>query len=233
MKIKHIAIVGVTAAILTAGCATEATYTDSGDTTTAVVSGNHMSSSDWTLAVEKLGGDMLTSQEFTEYLADFAKDAEAQLKKDEAAGKTFTSRERRNALKPILMLSTIENKTGEHIETQVLTERLREIVFKSGQVRFTTYAGGDGQHIDQASRQSRDVKFDRNVKRDTLMKKNKVNSYNLSLGGTIIKQRAASGRARETSYLFTLTLTDSSSGEGVWAKTFELKRQHMRGALGY
>lgn len=233
MKIKHIAIVGVTAAVLTAGCATEATYTDSNDTSTAVVSGNHMSSSDWTIAVEKLGGDLLTSREFAEYIADFAKDAEAQLKKDEAAGKTFTSRERRNALKPILMLSTIENKTGEHIETQVLTEQLREIVFKSGKVRFTTYAAGQGQHIDRASQQSRDLKLDRNVKRDTLMKKNKVNAFNLSLGGTIIKQRAASGRARETSYLFTLTLTDSSSGEGIWAKTFEIKRQYKQGVFDY
>ena len=57
--------------------------------------------------------------------------------------------------------------------------------------------------------------------------------YDLSLSGTIIKQTARSGRAREMSFLFTLTLTDNETGEGVWAQTYELKRQHVESAFGY
>ena len=131
------------------------------------------------------------------------------------------------------MLSEIVNKTDEHIETQLLTERLRELLFNSGKVRFTTYAAGRGQHVDQATAQARDLGQDPNIKKRTQMKKGKVNAYDLSLGGTIIKQRAASGRAREISYMFTLTLTDNETGEGVWAKTYELKRQHTQSVFGY
>ncbi|MBQ6597051.1 MAG: hypothetical protein IJH79_05815, partial [Lentisphaeria bacterium] len=65
------------------------------------------------------------------------------------------------------------------------------------------------------------------------MKQGKVNAYDLSLSGTIIKQTARSGRAREMSFLFTLTLTDNETGEGVWAQTYELKRQHIESAFGY
>ena len=155
------------------------------------------------------------------------------LKKAQEGGEKISARERRTALRPLLMLSEIANKTDEHIDTALLTERRREILVKSGKVRFTTYAAGAGQHIDTATAGARDLAHDPNIKKRTRMKKNRVNAYDLSLGGTIIKQKAASGRAREISYMFTLTLTDNDSGEGVWAKTIELKRQHKQSGFGY
>ena len=233
MKTRIFAIAGAAAAILASGCATESRYVDSGDTTRAVLNKNHLSQADFEKAVEKLGYDLLASPQFAAYLQDYAQDALEKLKKADASGEQLTTRERRNAVKPILMLSDIENRSGDHVEIQVLSNRLREILFNSNKVRFTTYAGGSGQHIDAASANARDMKYDPNVKKSTLMKKNKVNAYDLSLGGAIIKQRASSGRAHEVTYMFTLTLTDSSSGEGVWTKAVEIKRQHMDGGFGY
>ena len=234
MKCKPLAIFGTAAAaILLAGCGTTTEYVDSNDTTVAVKNQNRMSSSDWVVATEKLGNDLLTSAEFAAFLRDYAQDAEEKLKKAESDGEKITARERRTAQRPLLMLSEIVNKTDEHIETQLLTERLRELLFNSGKVRFTTYAAGRGQHVDQATAQARDLGNDPNIKKRTRMKKGKVNAYDLSLSGTIIKQRAASGRAREISYMFTLTLTDNETGEGVWAKTYELKRQHTQSVFGY
>ena len=236
MKI-HLQLAIVTAAaalIMTSGCGTTSDYVDANDTTTAVKNKNRMSSSDWIVATEKLGNKLLASPEFAAFLQDYAKDAEDKLNKAQAAGEKITAREKRTALRPLLMLSTIENKTDEHIETQLLTERLRELLFKSGKVRFTTYAAGAGQHVDQATAQARDLGYnDPNIKKRTRMKQGKVNAYDLSLSGTIIKQTAQSGRAREMSFLFTLTLTDNETGEGVWAQTYELKRQHIESAFGY
>ena len=234
MKINHFAILGTAALVmLTAGCGTTSDYVDANDTTAAVKNKNSMSSSDWIVATEKLGSQLLASPEFAAFLRDYAEDAAENLKKVQAGGEKISARERRTAMRPLLMLSTIENKTDEHIETQLLTDRLRELLFKSGKVRFTTYAAGQGQQIDRATAQARDLAYDPNVKKRTRMKKGRVNAYDLSLSGTIIKQRAASGRAREISYLFTLTLTDNDSGEGVWAQTYELKRQHVKSAFGY
>ena len=234
MNSNYLTILGTAAIIiLTAGCGTTSEYVDATDTNAAVKNKNRMSSSDWIVATEKLGADLLSSPQFGAFLRDYAEDAAEKLKKAEAAGEKISARERRTASRPLLMLSTIENKTDEHIETQLLTERLRELLFNSGKVRFTTYAAGEGQHIDRATAGARDLAKDPNIKRRTRMQKNRVHAYDLSLGGTIIKQRAASGRAREISYLFTLTLTDSDSGEGVWAQTYELKRQHIKSAFGY
>ncbi len=234
MKHKSLAAAGTAAAmILLTGCGTTSEYVDSNDTTVAVKNYNRMSSSDWVVATEKLGNSLLTSAEFAAFLDDYAKDASEKLKKAEAGGEQITARERRTALRPLLMLSEIENRTDEHIETQLLTERLRELLFNSGKVRFTTYAAGRGQHIDQATAQARDLAKDKNTRKRSRMEKGKVNAYDLSLSGTIIKQRAADGRAREISYMFTLTLTDNETGEGVWAKTYELKRQHIKSAFGY
>ena len=221
------------ALILLAGCGTTSDYVDANDTTAAVKNRNHLSSSDWIIATEKLGNSLLTSSEFAAFLKDYAEDAAEKLQKAKADGVKISAREKRTAQRPLLMLSEIENRTDEHIETQLLTERLRELLFNSGKVRFTTYAAGRGQHIDQASAQARDLAHDPNVNQRTSMKKGRVRAYDLSLSGTIIKQRAAAGREREISYLFTLTLTDNDTGEGVWAKTYELKRQHTRSAFGY
>ena len=234
MKLKHLTHAGTAEAMIQlTGCGTTSDYVDANDTTAAVKNKNRMSSSDWIVATEKLGNQLLASPEFAAFLKDYAEDAAENLKKAQASGEEISAREKRTAMRPLLMLSTIENKTDEHIETQLLTDRLRELLFKSGKVRFTTYAAGQGQQIDRATAQARDLAYDPNVKKRTRMKKGRVNAYDLSLGGTIIKQNAASGRAREISYLFTLTLTDNDSGEGVWAQTYELKRQHVQSAFGY
>ena len=235
MKLNHLAIIGTAAAALfLTGCGTTSDYVDANDTTAAVKNKNRMSSSDWIVATEKLGNDLLVSAEFAAFLRDYAQDAAEKMKKAEAEGEQISARERRTASRPLLMLSEIENRTDEHIETPLLTERLRELLFNSGKVRFTTYAAGRGQHVDQATAQARDMgTADKNIKRRNRLKKNQVNAYDLSLSGIIIKQKAEAGRAREISYLFTLTLTDNETGEGVWAKTFELKRQHKQSAFGY
>ena len=81
MKITQLVIFGVAAAFLTAGCATSSEYVDSSDTTVAVKNKNRMSSSDWVIATEKLGNDLLTSAEFAAFLRDYAEDATENMKK--------------------------------------------------------------------------------------------------------------------------------------------------------
>ena len=234
MKFNHLLIVGAAAAvILSAGCETPSTYADANDTTTAVKNKNRMSSSDWVVAADRLGHKLLASPQLDDFLKDYKTDAEKKLKKAEADGETISARERRSALRPLLMISDIVNKTDEHIETQLLSERLRETMFNSDKFRFTTYAAGDGQQIDAATDQARELARDKNIKKRTRLKKGQVNAYDLSLSGTIIKQKARSGREREISYMFTLTLTDNETGQVVWAQPYELKRQHTQGVFGY
>ena len=221
------------AASLLAACATESHYVDATDTTIAVKNKTRMSSSDWVLITQDAGNALLSSPLFEEYLTAYKIDAEAAMKEAEAGGEKLTTREKISAMKPLLMLSGIQNNTSEHIDSKLLTERLREILFNSGKVRFTTYAAGEGQSIDAATAQARDLAKDPNIKKRTAMKKGTVNAYDLSLGGVIIKQTAQDGRNNEMSYTFSLTLTDSSTGEGVWTYTKEIKRQHTQGGFSW
>ena len=233
MKIITVIPAGCAALALLAGCATSSEYVDASDTTIAVKNKDRMSSSDWVIISQEAGNALLSSPLFAEYLEAYRIDAEKALKKAEAAGEELSTREKMTAMKPLLMLSTIQNNTSEHIDAKLMTERLREVLFNSGKVRFTTYAAGEGQSIDSATAAARQLQHDPNVNKRTLMKKGKVNAYDLSLAGVIIKQTAQDGRANELSYTFSLTLTDNNTGEGVWAYTKEIKRQHMQGGFGW
>lgn len=233
MKIRFFLAGGAVAAVVLSGCGTSSTYVDATDTTIAVKNKDRMSSSDWVVITQEAGNALLSSPLFNDYLAAYKLDAEKNLRELEAAGEEFSAREKLSVMKPLLMLSTIQNNTSEHIDSRLLTERLREILFNSGKVRFTTYAAGAGQTIDSATADARDLAHDPNVNQRTVMKKGKVNAYDLSLGGAIIKQTAVDGRANEISYTFTLTLTDNVTGEGVWTYTKEIKRQHLQGGLGW
>lgn len=204
------------------GCGTTSHYVDATDTTQAVLNADRMSSADWVKISQDSARALLASPQFDDFLADYA---DSVRKSNPDA--------RRNELKPLLMLSTIQNNTGEHIDTKLLTERIRETLFNSNKVRFTTYAAGDGQVIDSATADARQLAKDPNIKKSTAMKKGTVNAYDLSLAGVIIKQKATSGRDREISYTFSLTLTDNNTGEGVWIYTKEIKRQDTKAALGF
>ena len=233
---KIIGLFGCSAAallLLTAGCETTSEYVDASDTTAAVRNSGRMSSSDWVIISQEAGNALLSSPIFAEYLAAYRIDAEAWLQEAIANGESFTTLERMNICKPLLMLSTIQNNTSEHIDSRLMTERLREVLFNSGKVRFTTYAAGSDQSIDDATSDARQLKSDPNVRSSTVRQKGTVNAYDLSLGGTIIRQTASAGRDNEISYMFSLTLTDNNTGEGVWAYTKEIKRQHRRGGLGW
>ncbi len=234
MKMNLLLISGLAAiALLTGGCATQSSYVDASDTTAAVKNKDRMSSSDWVVISQEAGNALLNSPLFEEYLTAYKIDSEKAMKEAEAAGEELSTREKLTASKPLLMLSTIQNNTSEHIDSKLMTERLREVLFNSSKVRFTTYAAGDGQGIDSATADARQLKKDSNVRKSTVMKKGKVNAYDLSLAGVIIKQTAKDGRANELSYTFSLTLTDSNTGEGVWTYTKEIKRQHMQGGVGW
>ena len=90
MKINHLAILGTAALVmLTAGCGTTSDYVDANDTTAAVKNKNSMSSSDWIVATEKLGNQLLSSPEFAAFLRDYAEDAAENLKRSRPAAKKY------------------------------------------------------------------------------------------------------------------------------------------------
>ena len=233
MKKLFTFIVALAACCVFTGCATQSDYVDSSNTQIAVKNKHRMSSSDWVIATQTLGNDMLMAPRFAQYLQAYAADATEKINAQAAAGKKISAVERLGITTPNLYLSEIVNHTSEHIDTVLLTNRLREILFNDGRVRATTAYAGAGQVRDSASHDARMLKHDDAVDRSSLVKQRGIKSYDLSLGGVISKQTARDGRANELSYTFSLTLTDNATGMMVWTKTTEIKRQHLRGGFGW
>jgi len=192
-----------------------------------------LSPRDWEEVVVAAGNAMLADQNFNLFLEDYKTDALKKLTKREASGEELTSLEKRTSTMPLLWLTTIQNNTGEHIDTRNMTNRLREIIVNANKVRFTTAAAGGGQDIDEGTEDVRELRKNPNFNKNTVAERGKVNAPDLSLSGSITKQIARSGRENELSYLFTLTLTDNVTGMGVFTYTKTITRGHTGKAIGW
>lgn len=231
MNCKRIALLAAGSSIfLLAGCGSGPRMMDANDTSTNPRSMHQIVSEDW-VEISRKGADaVLRSPVFDDYLAAYRDRAVAAYTKEHPGAEVPSSIRR---AKPLLMLSVIQNNTDEHINTQLMTERISEQLLNSGKVRLTSAAAGAGQLLDPASAQARQLATASDFDQKTVLKKGTLKAYDLSLSGTIIKQTASVGRARTLSYFFSLILTDNRTGEVVWKYTDELKRGDVRSAIGW
>lgn len=131
---------------------------------------------------------------------------------------------------PVVMVSRIRNYTLLHLETSLLTGRLRQAILKSGQATVSS-AVGYGGNVDLAVRRIRDKENDDIFNQDTVQKRGTVIAPNFSLGGMIVQQTAYSGRTEESYYMFHLTLTDLATGVAVWETNIDFAKQATRPIL--
>ncbi len=229
---KNIALsfaAGISLAML-AGCGSGPRMMDANDTSSNPRSMQQIVSEDWVEISRKGVESLLKSPVFDEYLQTYREDSVAAYAKQNP-GKDIPASVKRS--KPLLMLSVIQNNTDEHINTQLMTERISEQLLNSGKVRLTSAAAGAGQLIDPASSQARQLSKASDFDQKTVLKPGTLKAYDLSLSGVVIKQKAAVGRKRTLSYFFSMLLTDNRTGEVVWKYTDELKRGDVKPAFGW
>lgn len=233
MKSLHL-ISAICAMLILTGCVSnKSSYVDANDTSTATINRNRISPSDWVIICSEMANRLLADPNFGEYLEAYKIDAATELEALIAKGEKFTTLEKIRFSRPLLMLDEVKNNTGEHIDTKLMTERIKETLFNSQKVRFTHAFAGGGQHHEGASVSIRDAKKVPAVRKSSVPKKGRINAPNLSLTGVIIKQTARDGSKEEVSYFFSLSLVDLISGEGVWSATKEIKHRHERGVFGW
>ncbi len=131
---------------------------------------------------------------------------------------------------PVVMISRIRNYTLLHLETSLLSSRLRQAILKSGQAAVTS-AVGYGGNVDLAVRRIRDKESDDLFDQRTVQKRGTVTAPNFSLAGMIVQQSSFSGRTEESYYMFHLTLTDLATGIAVWETTIDFAKQATRPIL--
>jgi hypothetical protein len=139
--------------------------------------------------------------------------------------------DRADGRKSVIMVSTVRNSTSQHINTQILTQKIRTAVLRSGKAITTTAVGAAGAE-DAATRQVRDLQEDEMFDQRTVQPMGTVISPDFSLSGEITQQSTTLGRASESYFYFHMVLTDLKTGLGVWEDEVEVAKQQTRGVLG-
>lgn len=134
--------------------------------------------------------------------------------------------------KTVLMISTVKNSTSQHINTRILTDKIRQAVLRSGKAVTTTAVGGSGPD-DKATRQVRELENDDIFNQATVQKRGTAIAPDMSLAGEIIQQRTRAGRMRESYFFIHMTLTDLKTGLAVWEDNVEIAKQGERPAVGW
>ncbi|MBN1863413.1 MAG: penicillin-binding protein activator LpoB [Victivallales bacterium] len=140
--------------------------------------------------------------------------------------------ERQDGRKMVLMISDVENRTTQHIDTRILTDKIRQAVLRSGKAVTTTAVGARGAE-DKATRQLRQLEDDDMFDQSTVQKAGTAISPDMSLAGRIIQQRTTSGRTSESYFFIHMTLTDSKTGLGLWGDSVEIVKQGQRPLMGF
>ena len=139
---------------------------------------------------------------------------------------------RADGRKTILMISTIKNSTTQHINTRILTDKIRQALLRSGKALTTTAVGGNGLD-DAASKQVRRLEEDDMFNQATVQKRGTAIAPDMSFSGEIVQQQSSQGRMRESYFFFHMALTDLATGLAVWEDNVEIAKQGKKPLMGW
>jgi uncharacterized protein (TIGR02722 family) len=126
----------------------------------------------------------------------------------------------------VLAISRIVNNTGQQIDTDLLTKKIRIAVLDSGKAMTTTTMGLGGTAEDpmaQGLQQENEFKNDTKTTR----------TPDFTLSGKIIQLAVRAGGTTQSTYSFQLSLTDSKTGLAVWEGEKEITKQGTRPSVGF
>jgi len=126
----------------------------------------------------------------------------------------------------VLAISRIVNNTGQQIDTDLLTKKIRVALLNSGKAQTTTTMGLGGTAEDPMAKgfqQESEFKSEQKATR----------TPDFTLSGKIIETTARSGSTRQSTYSFQLSLTDAKTGLAVWEGEKEISKQGTRPAVGF
>ncbi len=140
--------------------------------------------------------------------------------------------DRTDGRKNVIMVSKIENKTHEHIDTDLLLKKIRIALNESGKA-VTTTAVGIGGPEDEASMGVRDLRKSDEFDQSTTQPKGAMKAPDFSLSGKIIEMRTAAGSTKQSAFAFQLSLTDLKTGTAPWEKEVNIIKKGKKAGVGW
>jgi uncharacterized protein (TIGR02722 family) len=130
--------------------------------------------------------------------------------------------------RPVVQVSTVKNKTTEHIDTKSITDKIRTALIKTGMVRFTAASDANEELLGTLDYQQHSGA----VLKETRKKANRQIGADYLLYGEIDSIVKRSGRVSDVYYKFTLNLVDIESGLIEWSDEKEIRKEASRPLFG-
>ncbi|MDA8117235.1 MAG: penicillin-binding protein activator LpoB [Actinomycetota bacterium] len=130
--------------------------------------------------------------------------------------------------RPVIWVSPLRNKTSEHIDTKMITDRIRTALLKSGKVRFTAASDIPKELQKQISYQNESGIVDPST---AAGQARQIGAKFMLYGevGSIVKQ---AGRTKLVDYQVTLNLTNVETGIIEWADEKTIRKGSTRQVFG-
>lgn len=130
--------------------------------------------------------------------------------------------------RPVIWVAPLRNKTSEHIDTKLVTNKIRTSLIKSGKVRFTAAADVKNELQEQLDYQNDPSVVDPR----TAAARAKQIGAKFMLYGEISSIVKESGKSRLVDYTVTLNLTNVATGIIEWADDKTIRKGSTRRAVG-
>ena len=196
-KTALLSLLAATIPFIVGGCATRAHYIQTGGRE-SVVNVNSINIQDFIQAADAATGDLLAGGAL-----------------DKVANPPA-----------VIAISRIVNNTGQQIDTDLLTKKIRVALLNSGKAQTTTTMGLGGTAEDPMAKglqQEAEFKADQPATR----------TPDFTLSGKIIQTIARDGGTSQSTFSFQLSLTDTKTGLAVWEGEKEITKQGGRPSVGF
>ncbi len=132
-----------------------------------------------------------------------------------------------SAPRAIVALTHIDNKTSEHMDTDVLADKLQIEMIKAGSLRFV-----DRSKIRDISKEF-DLGGSGLVNPDMVKRAGSVLGADFLLAGDMTSIAKTEGRTQLNFYRLSMRLVQVETDEVVWADDFEIKKSSTKGILDW
>lgn len=133
-----------------------------------------------------------------------------------------------NGARPVVQVSTLRNKTMEHIDTKNITDKVRTALIKTGMVRFSAVSDANPEMLENLDYQTNSGV----VSKKTAKSVGKQVGADYLLYGEVDSIVKKAGGTTDVYYRLTLNLVDVETGLIEWSDEKEIRKQSSRALFG-
>jgi len=127
---------------------------------------------------------------------------------------------------PIVMVTRLQNKTSEHIDTQSIMDMVRVDLMKSGRIQFVDKAAREDM-AEEYSYQNSGM-----VNRESKKSKGHQVGADFIINGRLDSIVQQAGRKKTVYYKITLNMTNLSTGIIVWSDYKQIRKKFKKRTVG-